>query len=61
MMKHKINDVPGLLCSGLEIIAGAALMLVTGLSGCDIIGRAFGHPIPGHTRLYLLLVGLLLD
>jgi TRAP-type C4-dicarboxylate transport system permease small subunit len=58
MIKHKINDVPGLLCSGLEIVAGAALMLVTGLSGCDIIGRAFGHPIPGTYEIVSFAGGL---
>jgi TRAP-type C4-dicarboxylate transport system permease small subunit len=31
----------------LAIIAGAALVGTLILTGCDIIGRTFGHPVPG--------------
>ncbi|OPY00602.1 MAG: Tripartite ATP-independent periplasmic transporter [Syntrophorhabdus sp. PtaB.Bin184] len=44
----------------LEIIAGAALMIVMLLSGADVVGRAFGRPIPGAYEVISFAGGLVL-
>jgi TRAP-type C4-dicarboxylate transport system permease small subunit len=42
----------------LQIIAGLALTLVMFLTGCDIVGRAFRHPIPGAFEIISAVGGL---
>lgn len=44
----------------MEIIAGAALIVVMLLIGADIIGRIFGHPVPGTYEIVSLAGGLIL-
>jgi TRAP-type C4-dicarboxylate transport system permease small subunit len=46
--------------SWLEIIAGAALVIVMLLSGADVVGRTFGHPIPGAYEIISFAGGLIL-
>jgi TRAP-type C4-dicarboxylate transport system permease small subunit len=42
----------------LQIIAGIALTLVMFLTGSDIVGRAFRHPIPGAFEIISAVGGL---
>jgi TRAP-type C4-dicarboxylate transport system permease small subunit len=44
----------------LEVIAGIALILVMLLTGCDIVGRAFGMPILGTYELVSFAGGLVI-
>jgi TRAP-type C4-dicarboxylate transport system permease small subunit len=44
----------------LEIIAGIALVIVMLLSGADVVGRAFGRPIPGAYEIISFAGGLVL-
>lgn len=44
----------------MELIAGAALIIVMLLSGCDITGRAFGHPIPGAYEIVSIAGGIVI-
>jgi TRAP-type C4-dicarboxylate transport system permease small subunit len=46
------------LSTGMEAVAGAALVAVMLLSGWDIVGRAFGHPVPGAYEIISLAGGL---
>ncbi len=44
----------------MEIVAGTALVSVMLLSGWDIVGRAFGHPIPGAYEIVSFAGGLII-
>jgi TRAP-type C4-dicarboxylate transport system permease small subunit len=48
------------LSGWLEIVAGAALVIVMLLSGADVVGRALGHPIPGTYEIISFAGGLVL-
>jgi TRAP-type C4-dicarboxylate transport system permease small subunit len=48
------------LSGWLEIVAGAALVIVMLLSGADVIGRALGRPIPGTYEIISFAGGLVL-
>ncbi|HVN97911.1 MAG TPA: TRAP transporter small permease [Syntrophorhabdaceae bacterium] len=45
-------------CSCLEKVAGFALVCVTVLTGCDIVGRLLGMPIPGTYEIVSFSGGL---
>jgi TRAP-type C4-dicarboxylate transport system permease small subunit len=47
MPKSRKWYIPSLFSNVFEAIAGVALTAVMVLTGCDIVGRAFGHPVPG--------------
>jgi TRAP-type transport system small permease protein len=51
MRKSGIVHISSLFSSTLETISGIALMVAMVLTGCDIIGRAFGHPVPGALEI----------
>jgi TRAP-type C4-dicarboxylate transport system permease small subunit len=44
----------------LEIVAGVALVIVMFLSGADVVGRAFGKPIPGAYEIISFAGGIVL-
>ena len=44
----------------MEIVAGIALVSVMLLIGSDIVGRIFGHPVPGTYEIVSLAGGLIL-
>jgi len=44
----------------MEIVAGVALVIVMLLIGSDIVGRIFGHPVPGTYEIVSLTGGLIL-
>jgi TRAP-type C4-dicarboxylate transport system permease small subunit len=46
--------------AGLEILAGTALLVTMVLTGCDIVGRALGHPIPGTYEIISFAGGLVI-
>ena len=47
MSKRRLMSMSSLLSYILETISGIALIAAMVLTGCDIIGRALGHPVPG--------------
>ncbi len=52
--------ISGRLSKWLEVIAGVALVAVMVLTGCDIVGRAFGRPIPGAYEIVSFAGGLVI-
>jgi TRAP-type C4-dicarboxylate transport system permease small subunit len=44
----------------LEVIAGIALLIVMLLSGADVVGRAFGKPVPGAYEIISFAGGIVL-
>ena len=59
-MKRLLNLLAGTASRWMEVIAGAALIAVMLLIGADIIGRIFGHPVPGTYEIVSLAGGLIL-
>jgi TRAP-type C4-dicarboxylate transport system permease small subunit len=45
-------------CLVLEKVAGLALICVTALTGCDIVGRLLGMPVPGTYEIVSFSGGL---
>ncbi len=60
MMKKFLSLSSDRLSTWMEIVAGVALVGVMLLIGCDIVGRAFGYPVPGTYELVSLAGGLIL-
>jgi TRAP-type C4-dicarboxylate transport system permease small subunit len=48
------------LSGWLEVIAGIALLIVMLLSGTDVVGRAFGRPVPGAYEIISFAGGIVL-
>jgi TRAP-type C4-dicarboxylate transport system permease small subunit len=44
----------------MEVFAGVTLVLVMLLTGCDIVGRIFGSPIPGTYEMVSFAGGLMI-
>jgi TRAP-type C4-dicarboxylate transport system permease small subunit len=59
-MKNYSKAISGRFSGWMEIVAGIALIAVMLLIGTDIIGRIFGHPIPGTYEIVSLAGGLIL-
>jgi TRAP-type C4-dicarboxylate transport system permease small subunit len=59
-MKISSKIISGRLSGWMEIVAGIALIAVMILIGTDIVGRIFGHPIPGTYEIVSLAGGLIL-
>ena len=60
MAKKTLTFVSDFLSTWLEVIAGAALIAVMLLTGCDIVGRALGRPIPGTYEIVSFAGGLVI-
>ena len=58
-MGKLLNILSGRLSSWMEILAGIALMGVMLLIGLDIVGRIFGHPVPGTYEIVSIAGGLI--
>lgn len=58
MGKRFLASFAKTLSSGTEVIAGAALLGVMVLVACDIVGRLFGHPVPGTYEVVSFAGGL---
>lgn len=60
VMKKILHILSGRTSAWMEICAGVALMAVMLLIGTDIIGRVFGHPVPGTYEIVSLAGGFVL-
>jgi TRAP-type C4-dicarboxylate transport system permease small subunit len=60
MSKKGLMGVSERLSTVFEIIAGVALVGVMVLTGCDIVGRAFGHPIRGTYEIVSFAGGIII-
>jgi TRAP-type C4-dicarboxylate transport system permease small subunit len=60
MAKRILKFVSDLLSTWLEVIAGVALVALMLLTGCDIVGRTMGHPIPGTYEIVSFAGGLVI-
>ena len=58
-MKKLLNSLSIHLSSWMEVVAGIALMGVMLLIGSDIVGRIFGHPVPGTYEIVSIAGGLI--
>ena len=59
-MKRYLGFFSGRLSAWMEIAAGVALIGVMLLIGSDIVGRIFGHPVPGTYEIVSLAGGLII-
>jgi TRAP-type C4-dicarboxylate transport system permease small subunit len=59
-MSKRIGLIANRLSTWMEIIAGIALTGVMVLIGSDIVGRIFGHPVPGTYEIVSLAGGLVI-
>jgi TRAP-type C4-dicarboxylate transport system permease small subunit len=59
-MKKLLSTSSDRLSTWMEVLAAGALIGVMLLIGADIIGRIFGHPVPGTYEIVSLAGGLVL-
>jgi TRAP-type C4-dicarboxylate transport system permease small subunit len=59
-MKRIVAIFSGRLSAWMEIVAGIVLIGVMLLIGSDIVGRIFGHPVPGTYEIVSLAGGLII-
>jgi TRAP-type C4-dicarboxylate transport system permease small subunit len=59
-MRESLSVASERLSAWMEIIAGIALIGVMLLISSDIVGRFFGHPVPGTYELVSLAGGLII-
>ena len=55
-----LMNVTDRLSSWLEVVSGVALIAIMILTGCDIVGRAFGRPIPGTYEIVSFAGGIVI-
>ncbi|HEX2967303.1 MAG TPA: TRAP transporter small permease subunit [Syntrophorhabdaceae bacterium] len=60
MQKNTLIQLFSPLSNVFEAIAGVALMAAMVLTGVDIAGRAFGHPVPGSFELVCICGAVLI-
>lgn len=60
MKKKGLMNVSNRLSTFLEVVAGIALITLMILTGCDIVGRAFGRPIPGTYEIVSFAGGIVI-
>lgn len=60
MMRLSFSQASGHLSAWMEFVAGTALIGVMLLIGADIVGRLFGHPVPGTYEIVSLAGGLII-
>lgn len=60
MIKKILREASSRISTWLEVIAGIAIVAVMILTGCDIVGRAFGRPIPGTYEIVSFAGGLVI-
>lgn len=59
-MTGLLKNICSRLSSWMEIVAGISLIGVMLLIGADIVGRIFGHPVPGTYEIVSLAGGLVI-
>jgi TRAP-type C4-dicarboxylate transport system permease small subunit len=59
MIRLSFSQASGHLSAWMEFVAGSALIGVMLLIGADIVGRLFGHPVPGTYEIVSLAGGLI--
>ncbi len=59
MMGGFLKAFSGRLSGWMEVVSGIALIGVMLLVGSDIVGRIFGHPVPGAYEMVSLAGGLI--
>jgi TRAP-type C4-dicarboxylate transport system permease small subunit len=59
MVYQALNKLCDKSCSWLERLSGLALTLVMVVTGCDVIGRAIGMPVPGTYEMVAATGGLI--
>jgi TRAP-type C4-dicarboxylate transport system permease small subunit len=59
-MRKILSDFSNCLSTWMEVAAGIALIGVMLLIGCDIVGRIWGHPVPGAYKIVSLAGGLII-
>jgi TRAP-type C4-dicarboxylate transport system permease small subunit len=60
MMGKGLTNASRRLSTWMEIVAAAALVVILVLTGVDIVGRAFGHPVPGTYEVVSFAGGLVI-
>jgi len=60
MTRKGLMNVADRLSSWLEVVSGIALMAIMILTGCDIVGRTFGRPIPGTYEIVSFAGGIVI-
>lgn len=59
-MIELLKNLSGRLSAWMEVLAGVALIGVMLLIGADIVGRIFGHPVPGTYEIVSIAGGLII-
>ena len=60
MKKRVLMRISDRISNWMEVFAGAFLVLIMVITGCDIIGRIFGSPIPGTYEMVSFAGGLVI-
>jgi len=60
MKKRVMMHISDRISNWMEISAGILLVLIMVITGCDIVGRIFGHPIPGTYEMVSFAGGLVI-
>ena len=60
MIKRVLMGISGRISTWMEVLAGVVLVLVMVVTGCDIVGRIFGSPVPGTYEMVSFAGGLVI-
>ena len=60
MIKKVLMGISDRISNWMEVFAGIVLVLIMVVTGCDIVGRIFGSPIPGTYEMVSFAGGLVI-
>ena len=60
MLKRFLMSISDRISNWMEVFAGILLVLIMVLTGCDIVGRIFGSPIPGTYEMVSFAGGMVI-
>jgi TRAP-type C4-dicarboxylate transport system permease small subunit len=60
MIKRVLMGISDRISTWTEVFAGVVLVLIMVVTGCDIVGRIFGSPIPGTYEMVSFAGGLVI-
>jgi TRAP-type C4-dicarboxylate transport system permease small subunit len=60
MIKRVLMGISDRISTWTEVLAGVVLVLIMVVTGCDIVGRIFGSPIPGTYEMVSFAGGLVI-